>query len=142
MLRNYMTPPPLEQINIFAIKHDGTITLLTDQKSREAFFYAQLPAVKTEVQARIVATSWLRLQQEFVRKLYLQPSFTITPADFRVTIIQTYPEKLEVTGKAIVTPGTQITGEISVKLLFANDGKLQRVTEEQHVEFPLIPPPP
>lgn len=50
--------------------------------------------------------------------------------------------RYEITAAAIIDPDSKANGELTVVLIFSNDGKLQSVTESQNINFDMIPLPP
>lgn len=142
MLRSYYLPAILQQQNIIVVNKTGEMKLITGLQSRTQFFQRCLPAVLDENAARQAAAGWLLLAKQYVWQFYQQPQFTIDESKFLVEELHGNVMNLDVKGQAIAVPETNATGEISVLMRFAFDGKMQFAEEKQQIEFGMILMPP
>ena len=142
LLQNFEVPLPLQRMNIVAVDTNAVMRLLTDINSRTEYFQVTLPPVLTLPQARIAAAAWLRLSSEYYGQFTVQPRFTINEADFPVVELHGNYMNLDVTGIALADPESNVTGDITVIMRFAVDGKLQFAAETPHLEYgPILMPP-
>ena len=123
--RAVQPPAPLHVNNLFAVKPDSSVEQIGDIQGLEGFFRGALAPVTTAGQAKVAATAWLRLAEEFHQDGFFQ--FSI-PDDSLQTASE--PDgRLKITGKAIVTQQGGGAGEIVGSLIFDKAGNLVKASE-------------
>jgi hypothetical protein len=120
-------PAPLKHSSIFAVAPGDTLTLLTDVKGLEAYFKANLGAVKEDKAARAAALAYLRLAEQ----LY-QDGFYKFKAVAEATKVEAEGVGKKAGARSTVMAGGN--GEVTVALTFDGAGKLVRASEKSTVK--------
>ena len=107
-----------------------------------SFFQQALPPVLKAEEARQSAACWLLVATQLFWQFNQQPRFFIDESKFPVIDLIGDVMNLDVNGQAIADPESNVTGEISVQIRFAVDGKMQFAVEKQQLEFGMILMPP
>jgi hypothetical protein len=115
-------PEGLSATNVFAVDHDGKVTVLKDGKELEKFFKAQLRASKGDDELKDAARAWARL----VSVLYCDGVYRFRLMDDAKVAGDAGARTA--TGSVSVMIGG--SGTITGKLTFDADGKLKEATHE------------
>jgi hypothetical protein len=120
-------PEPLKSQNVLIVPNDGQLIHLTDIKGLETFFKDNLKPVKDDDAARQAVQGWLALSQTFTQDGFFK--FSVPQDGLKVAA-----EKGErkASGKFVVVQGGK--GDLTATLVFGEDGKLAKVSEEDTIK--------
>lgn len=129
-----MVPEPLQNNNVFAFTKGQPLQLITKADSLTDFFKGHLPPIKSAEAGHHAIKAWLLLDEELVQ----DGMFKFKIVESAITA-QKENGDLVCGGKAVVEPDGGNGGQITAKLLFDAEGRLQDVTQNAELRAGMRP---
>jgi hypothetical protein len=131
-----MPQPPLAANNIFIVKPDQTVELVTTAEALQRFFAGALPKVESGAAAESAAKAWLRLNQELRQDGMFRFNEPVVSAPVMTRDFP--PSNIRISGSVSVVPNNGDMGQISATLVFER-GKLTSATSESNLKGGMRP---
>jgi hypothetical protein len=128
--------PPLSANNIFVVKPDQSVELITSAESLQKFFAAAIPNIDTAALAENACKAWLRLTQELRQDGFFR--FNEPQVSAPAMTRDLPPSNIRVSGTLAVAPNNGDMGQIGTTLTF-NRGKLASVMDTADLKAGIRP---